>query len=256
MHTNHLGNGGFGFVEQVQLQDGSFAARKTLRLTGDENQQNDLRRRFKREVEYQSRFTHPNIVPILHSDLDGHPPSFIMPLATCHLGNEYLAGISINFEVKVMAFLNVLNGLEVVHNQGYFHRDIKPGNILRFDYRDGSFKYAISDFGLISPPDRNNTTNITSTLGAMGTEIYMARECYLNGFSVANAQSDIYSLGVLLLFLFKENNETLGVPYDERESAGAFGSIISKCTKRIPDERYTSISQLRSAFLHIVEAII
>lgn len=255
MYIDFLGNGGFGVVDRIQLQDGTIVARKTLQLTGDENQQNDLRRRFKREVSYQSGFNHPNIVRILDSDLDGHPPSFIMPLATCHLGNESNLGLTLCFETKVNAFLNVLAGLEVIHNQGHAHRDIKPGNILRFDYEDGSYRYAISDFGLISPSDRSSTTNITSTFGAIGTEIYMPRECYLNGFSVATAQSDIYSLGVLLLFLFREDNENLGVPYDERESSGVFGDIISKCTKREPEKRYDSIAQLRAEFLDVVRGL-
>ncbi len=255
MNTDYLGNGGFGVVDRVRLPNGLFVARKTLQLTGDQNQQNDLRRRFKREVEYQSSFKHPNIVGIINSDLDGQPPSFMMPLATCHLGNEGNVGLTFDFNTKVKAFLQVLDGLEVLHNQGYTHRDIKPGNILRFDNQDGSYQYAISDFGLISPSDRSNTTNITSTFGAIGTEVYMPRECYLYGFSVANAQSDIYSLGVLLLFLFKENNETLGVPYDERESSSAFGGIISKCTKRDPENRYESIAQLRVAFIDVVRGL-
>lgn len=254
-YPSHLGRGGFGVVERVQLQDGNFVARKTLQLKGDQNEQKELKRRFKREVKYQSSFKHPNIVQILDSDLDGDPPSFTMPLATCHLGNESNAGLTFDFDTKVKAFLNSLDGLEVLHNEGHVHRDIKPGNILRFDDPNGSYKYAVSDFGLISPSDRSSTTNITSTYGAWGSEPYMPRECYLHGFRVANAQSDIYSLGVLLLFLFREDDESLGVPYDERNSAGAFGDIIFKCTKKEPKNRYDSIAQLRTAFNKVVRGL-
>ncbi|HHF2962027.1 TPA: protein kinase [Vibrio alginolyticus] len=250
-----LGEGGFGVVERVQLQNGSFVARKTLLLTDDQNKNSDLKRRFKREVEYQSSFDHSNIVQILQSDLDGHPPSFTMPLATCHLGREENVGLTFDFDTKVKAFLNALDGIEALHKKGHVHRDIKPGNILRFDYPGESYKYAVSDFGLISPSDRSNTTNITSTYGAYGTELYMPREYFLKGFSVADAQSDIYSLGVLLLFLFREEGETLGFPYDERSSEGAFGDIISKCTKREPKERYDSIGHLRTAFNSVVGAL-
>lgn len=247
-----IGKGGFGIVEQVKLQDGSFVARKTLQLTGEENRDKDLKRRFKREVEYQSSFEHSNIVQVIDSDLEGHPPSFMMPLASCHLGGEGKTGLSFDFDTKVKAFLDTLNGLEVLHKKGHTHRDIKPGNILRFDYADKRFEYKVSDFGLISPVDRDNTTNITSTWDAYGTQQYMPRECFMNGFRVANAQSDIYSLGVLLLFLFKESGENLGVPYDERTSAGVFGDIISKCTKKEQNERYESIAQLRTAFNSVI----
>lgn len=247
-----LGKGGFGVVEIVQWKDGVLVARKTLQLTNNQDQDNDLKRRFKREVEYQRAFNHPNIVKILHTELNEDPPSFMMPLATCHLGGEKKAGLSFDFSTKVKAFLNTLAGLEELHNKGHVHRDIKPGNILRFENPDESYIYAISDFGLISPSDRSITTNITSTGDAFGTEIYMPRECYLFGFSVADARSDIYSLGVLLLFLFLEDDETLGCPYDERSSKCAFGDIISKCTKREPDERYESIAELKAAFNKVV----
>lgn len=247
-----LGKGGFGVVERVQLQDGSFVARKTLQLTNDQEENVNLKRRFKREVEYQSSFNHPNIVNILQTNLDGHPPSFMMPLATCHLGGEGKAGLTFDFDTKIKAFLNTLAGLKALHDKGHVHRDIKPGNILRFDSPDESYRYAVSDFGFISPSDRSNTTNITSTGNVYGTELYMPRECYLRGFSVADVRSDIYSLGVLILFLFREDGEDLGVPYDERNSTGAFGDIISKCTKRKPEERYDSIAQLKIAFTDVV----
>ncbi len=249
MRTVYLGSGGFGVVEKLELQDGTIVAKKTLILTNDESKNSELKRRFKREVSYQSGFNHPNIVPVLDSELDGKIPWFTMPLATCSLGREEF---SLDLMTKARAFLDVLNALEVVHNKGHVHRDIKPGNILRYDYPNGDFKYALSDFGLISPSDRSDTTNITSTGVVIGTEVYMARECYLNGFCAATIQSDIYSLGVLLLFLFKEGDEGLGVPYDERWSGGLFGTLIHKCTRREPNDRYRSVSELREEFMRVL----
>jgi serine/threonine protein kinase len=252
INSSYIGEGGFGIVTKVQLKDGRFVAKKTLKLKGDKYEQVSLKRRFKREVQYQQGYDHPNIVPIIDLDLDGDPPSFTMPLATCNLEKEVSFGKDCSYETKIKAFLNTLDGIDMLHQNGHVHRDIKPQNILRFDCPDDSFCYAISDFGLISPSDRSTTTNITSVGDVMGTPSYMARECYLEGFKCANIQSDIYSLGVLILFLFRERDENLGVPYSERLSSGRFGVIISKCTKNNPEDRYKSIFQLRAAFVDVV----
>ena len=71
-----LGKGGFGFVVKFELEDGTLAAKKTLKLTQFEDDNIELKRRFKREVEYQQSFDHPNIVKIISADLAQTPPYF------------------------------------------------------------------------------------------------------------------------------------------------------------------------------------
>ena len=149
--------------------------------------------------------------------------------------------------------MNTLDGINMMHERGHIHRDIKPQNILRFDRPDDSFFYAVSDFGLISPSDRNATTILTSVGDVMGTPSYMAPECYRDGFKNACFQSDIYSLGVLILFLFKDRDEDLGVPFSERSSNGSFGMVIEKCTKKNPEDRYKSILQLKTDFSDVFD---
>lgn len=243
-----LGKGGFGFVVKFELEDGTFAAKKTLKLTQFEDDNIELKRRFKREVEYQQSFDHPNIVKIISADLAQTPPYFVMPLATCQLGKEAENGINLVYADKVNAFAHILKALQIIHQQGHVHRDIKPANILRFDHPNGSYHYAVSDFGLIAPSDRDDTTSITSTHAAMGTEFYMAPECFRFGMRSATEQSDIYSLGVLLLFLCKEDNDDLGYPYEQRFSSGIWGNIINKCTQRDPQDRYASVDGLEEDF--------
>ena len=53
-------------------------------LTGP-SQDLDERKRFIREVQIQSDLAHPNVMPVLDSDLDATPPWFVMPLAKCSL---------------------------------------------------------------------------------------------------------------------------------------------------------------------------
>lgn len=249
MSREFLGRGGFGHVEKVTLPDGKIIARKTLDLRGDESDQNRIRR-FQREVTYQSRFNNKNIVPILHHNLDASPPFFDMPLATCDLVHELENRSTLNINSKSYAFLCALSGIEHIHMRQQLHRDIKPENILRFDAPDGSYIYKLSDFGLISQSPGRATTNITGVGSGFGTEEFLAREVFKNGFQAASVQSDIYSLGVLLFHLFASEQERHeSYPYTPRQTSHPMKAVIAKCTANNPLDRYSTVALLRSDFI-------
>jgi len=79
-------------------------------------------------------------------------------------------------------------GLHYAHGQGVFHRDIKPSNIML----GPSGEAKLVDFGIAALLDNN----LTRTSFVTGTPSYMAPEA-LRG-ARATAQSDLYSLGVVL----------------------------------------------------------
>jgi len=241
-----LGEGAFGIVEAINTLHGTVA-KKTLKLSNDESENNKLRRRFKREVEYQATCKHRNIVPILSHDLELLSPSFTMPLAICSLAQE--SELSIHDKINIAYML--MDGVEYIHSLGHIHRDLKPQNILKF-HAIGGFYYAISDFGLIANKNNENTTILTETSIAMGTEAYMAPECYLDAKSATHL-SDIYSLGVILKFLF--DDKQIGLPYSERFSDSIIGNIIRTCTKKESTERYQSINELRTDFQNTIQTL-
>lgn len=250
---NFLGKGGFGYVEKYNY-NGVEVAKKTLVLSANPYNQNenlDLIRRFTREVSYQSRLSHKNVVRII-ADMTGENfPAFLMPLAQCHLGQEPSKAISFDLDAKIRAIHDVINGLDFIHKNGMLHRDIKPGNILRFEDGNG-FYYAISDFGLVSQSENSNSTILTMLGNGGGTEYYLAPEVFLNGFSAASAASDIYSLGVVIQYLFENN---LGTPYKQRFGLNLFNQIIEKATVEDVKLRYQSINELRSDFEAIISKI-
>ena len=83
-------------------------------------------------------------------------------------------------------FCEALKGLQFVHDKGYLHRDIKPGNIL-ID-RNGGGKLA--DFGLAIPVKKALLT------AAAGTLTYLAPEVLITG--EMTILTDIYAMGVSL----------------------------------------------------------
>lgn len=85
----------------------------------------------------------------------------------------------------------VAEAMQEAHASGLIHGDLKPSNLMV----EPNGKVRILDFGLASQTDAQATTSM-SQLDPQGTIAYMAPERMMG--NPANAQSDIYALGVIL----------------------------------------------------------
>jgi serine/threonine-protein kinase len=97
------------------------------------------------------------------------------------------------------------SAVDYIHQKGFVHRDIKPSNFMLTS--SGVIK--LTDFGIAKNMDGTNSDYTgTGTGMVLGTPKYMSPEQVRNTKDV-NAQSDIYSLGVVLWEMV-----TGRVPYD------------------------------------------
>ena len=150
-----IGKGGFGIVHEVLDTNGDRFAKKTYLInqsfTVTDEINAHLKRRFEREAKLQSGISHRNIVPILKKNLDEDPAYFLMPVAEASLEQDFHKDKTIGGK-WMNAILDIISGLEEIHSVKIYHRDLKPGNVLRFQDTEnpGEFFYAISDFGLIA----------------------------------------------------------------------------------------------------------
>lgn len=220
--VKEIGSGTFGYVEEVNVYNKSrthktIFARKYFRPSykPSESELNELQERFKREVAYQAKCLHNNIVPIYMCNLNSATPWFVMEIAESNLDeilckNDCVEGerkLSERYKLDVLHM--VLNGVAYLHQKGFLHRDIKPLNILK--YPGGTYK--ISDFGLVK--NLNSQSNPITKIGQqMGTNKYMAPEIEN---SIYSPQSDIYALGILM---------------EELELSEKYDEIIEKATQR------------------------
>lgn len=250
-HTvREIGRGGFGVVDEVETDKGEKFALKTLAYPGNASSADkaDLRARFEREVKYQGAIDHRHVVPIIGKNLKDDPPWFVMPLAEGSLQKELRDDRTLGGNPK-KAIFDLLAGLEEVHRLGHKHRDLSPGNVLRFRDDDGSTYYAISDFGLMSP-QAGVTTTLTDTNVAGGTLPYRAPEC-ATSFKRATEQADIYSVGAILHDIFGTGGR---IPHAELKANGAIGDVIAKCTKTNAKRRYKNVQELREALYDVLHS--
>jgi serine/threonine protein kinase/HAMP domain-containing protein len=145
----------------------------------------------------------------------------------------------------------LLDGLEVVHNSGYLHRDIKPDNIYIRD-EDGSL--VLLDFGAA-----RQTAVEKSEIGMVVTPGYGPIEQYAGG-GRQGPWTDIYSLGATLFWVITGHKpfdapSRLAAP-DPLPSAESLGKGrfsreflrgIDWALKMHPDDRPQDVAQLRSA---------
>lgn len=248
----NIGQGGFGIVDKVMIDNDDIFARKTFQINQGPHFPIELRenvkKRFIREAKVQSAIKHKNIVPILFKELSIDTPYFLMPLAECSLEQDLKIDHTLggNF---MKAILDIIAALEELHSMKIFHRDLKPANVLRFRDNDGENFYAIGDFGLMSIKQTSIST-LTQTGMKMGSDFYTAPEV-VQELKNASAQSDIYSLGCIIHDCLVGIGKR--IPCDEIKESGEFAAILKNCTRKDPSRRFKSVTALRDALLSLGE---
>lgn len=117
--------------------------------------------------------------------------------------NGGLEEIPLSTRLELIA--QVAEALSAAHSVGILHKDVKPGNVLVTNVRDGLPRIRLTDFGIGLLTNDSQLLGKAFTIQGMtetsaatgeGTRMYMAPE-QLEG-KPASVQADIYSLGVML----------------------------------------------------------
>ncbi|MBN1420190.1 MAG: protein kinase, partial [Planctomycetes bacterium] len=237
--------------------------------------------RFLREAQIAARLSHPHIVPVYTTGIEGETPYYAM---------EYVEGETLAQAIARMrprggssretaegdptsaplfgvpredqefflrfarAFAGVADGLQHAHERSVIHRDIKPSNLIF----DGEGRLRILDFGLARLEGHQS---LTRSGGIAGTPLYMspeqARACKIP----IDHRTDIYSLGATMYeilagrppFKGKDPNDTLS-QIIEREPLDPTAldpriprdleTIVLKCLRKEAGDRFGTAEAL------------
>ena len=188
-----LGEGGMGTVfKAVDSELGEVIAIKTLRADFVTAEPTALER-FKSEIRLARRISHRNVVRT--HDLGEHGGHYFITM-------EFVEGKSLKelirargrlpLAVTVSVGKQLCRALEVAHEQGVIHRDIKPQNMVVEP--DGVLK--VMDFGIARLARTKPGEGMTQAGAAIGTPDYMAPE-QMSGAEIDH-RADIYAAGCVL----------------------------------------------------------
>jgi len=233
-----LGMGGMGVVYRAfdrELQEP--VAIKTLRPEAMAGETVALER-FKQEIRLARKIAHRNVVRTYDLGEVG---------GMYYLTMEYVEGTSLKqlitsrgrlpIPVTLTVGKQLCRALEVAHEQGVIHRDIKPQNIVV----EPSGFLKVMDFGIARLAKPAPGTGLTQEGTSIGTPDYMSPE-QLSGMEL-DARSDLYAGGVVLFECV-----TGRVPY-EAETTWA---LVAKHLEEEPPDPRTVNSEVPEGLARII----
>jgi len=240
------GRGGLSVVFKAR-KEGEVVALKILESTRQKRVD-----QFAREVAVLSSLSHPNVVQIHESgEQDGHR----------YMSMEFIDGSPLDLAIRKKVLTppeaativaRAARGLAHLHEHGYVHRDVAPGNILIGTEQDPK----IADFGLSLKVEeiRKLAPGVTG-----GTPVYMSPEQASARNDAIDGRADIYSLGAVLYEALTGRapvvgKDTLEILRKIREEDVAppegldaeLGGILRRAMAKDPEDRFDSMAEFAS----------
>ena len=245
------GTGGFASVYRaLDRTEGGLAAVKVLHPRSEHIE------RFGREAQILMTLRHPGIVRYLAHGVTSTGCHY---LAMEWLDGETLdarlggAGLSVAETITVGAL--VARALEVAHDAGVVHRDVKPSNLFLVGGAANHVK--LLDFGIARP---RQSVTLTGVGLMMGTPGYIAPE-QARGERDVDGRADIFALGCVLFRCLTGRGPFLGedalaillqvvledAPYPSDFKIGvpdALDDLVARMMARLPDDRPRGVAEV------------
>ncbi|HIW92713.1 MAG TPA: Stk1 family PASTA domain-containing Ser/Thr kinase [Candidatus Corynebacterium avicola] len=209
-----------------------------------------FRARFEREARAVARLNHPCLVNVFDQGVDHTPEGdhvfLIMELVPGGTLRELLRERGPMPPHAACAVMGpVLEALDLAHEAGMVHRDVKPDNVLiREDHQ-----VKLADFGLV----RAAHQDVAAGAPVIGTAAYLAPE-QVRGRQVGPA-GDVYAAGILLFELLTGRTPFSGATPDETAVMrldhdvpppsslisgvpAEIDELVLRATRRAPEERF------------------
>lgn len=261
-----LGKGAMGSV--LRAWDPKLHREVALKLVSrDLSKESKARERFHREARAIAALRHPNVVEIY--DYSGEESEYLYLVMEKLDGDDVFNIINekgVTPEPAAAAIGHELClALQVAHDQGIIHRDMKPENV----FMNAAGRVVLTDFGVVKAIREDSAVDGWSQkTDVIGTPGFMAPELMMN--RSLGPRTDIFALGALLY-----NISTGELPFDgaspvemfraavagkyvdprkyNRLLSDEFCDVLDGCLQAKPKKRFRSADLLREALKGVLE---
>ncbi|MGI8501977.1 MAG: serine/threonine protein kinase [Hassallia sp.] len=195
--NQEIGRGGFGITHKATHH--YLRQEVVIKTLNDKLRQHADFTKFERQFQDEARrlatCVHPNIVRVSDFFIEAGLPYMVMEYIRGEtLGEAFiLPGIPLPEPTAIHYIRQIGAALEVVHNNGLLHRDVKPDNII---LRQGTQEVVLIDFGIA----REFNGGVRQTHTGMVSEGYSPIEQYMTQAERSPA-TDVYGLAATLYAL-------------------------------------------------------
>ncbi|WP_082650662.1 protein kinase domain-containing protein [Mastigocoleus testarum] len=264
--TKLLGRGGFG--QTYEVSDARRNIPKVLKILI--NNQPKAVELFQREAEVLKTLNHPGIPKVEEDDYFVYLPRSQQPLHCLVMEKiegmdlyRYLEkrdGRPINQKLAVQWLKEIVTILHLVHERKYFHRDIKPPNIML----GAKGNLVLIDFGAARQATRtyyvaHQKGNVTGVISVGYTPSEQ-----INGQAIP--QSDFFALGRTFVFLLtgkEPNDPAIFDSYNDRvdwrdkvpEISPKFADLIDRMMARSPSQRPANTKEILQGLAEVEQVV-
>ncbi len=268
--NNIVGQGGMGNVyeaEDLRLPGRLCAVKEVQpKLEASQEIREQEHAQFLSEASLLARLDHPNLPKVSDFFTEGENEYIVMDYVPGKnlkelIDESIIRGEALGIQIVMDWARQIGDALEYLHTQDppVLHRDIKPANIkLTPDDR-----IKVVDFGLAKLMVADDSRTITVIQGR-GTAFYTPLEQYGGESEHTDVRSDIYAFGATLYHLlsghpppeakqrFLNPDALQPLHKTNKQVKKNISSAVDWALEMHPDDRPTSIAELRNALLGII----
>ena len=219
-------------------------------------------KRFQQQARLNARILHPNVVQVFDYGIaDSGEPYIVYDLLNGTTLQALIEKDGSQTAEKALSWTQqILEALEIIHNQKIVMRDLKPSNIFLAKYEHDREKPVLIDFRIAFLAD-NPDSQLTQMGEIVGTPTFISPEACLG--QIATCQSDLYSLGCTLYFMLlgeppfwgKSMIDTMQMhtsqpppsPSAKKPELKFLDHIVARALDKDPNSRYKNAQEMRLA---------
>ncbi len=215
---------------------------------------------FQFEARVLSRLNHPGILRVYDAGMDDDRMYTAMELIDgVGFDSVLLAKKRLAEPLAIDLARQLAEALDYLHNHGYVHRDVKPGNLML----TSAGRVVLFDFGTVV---RSND-GVAYEGGLYGTPAFLAPEQTVAGGKI-DGRADLYALGIMLYLMvagrkpfYGSRNEVLEAhlrtapppPSKYVRVTPELETIILKTIAKHPDDRFQTGAEIAQALAEVPE---